>query len=428
MFSTLKSLMKIGFFSYGGGNAIIPFFNKEFVGTGRISEDDFNRNVLLTNVTPGTAQVKMASSSAYSQGALASVLSAYAISMPSFFLIIILLSLYTTLSLSVVDQINQFSVGIYVFVAFMLIKYIFGGFQSVNNQDRKLTWAILVITVLLTFGKELSEFISYFISESNLVSSLEKISVEYIYIFLGSFIFALLLSKGEKEENEVLLTSAEFKYPIKMLVIFASIGFIALLPTLYYNLGSYFLSVFASTITSFGGGSAYVSVAESFFVQTGMIPEEYFYGIILIVAYALPGPTLTKVVSGIGFYIGYQSGGIFAGIVVAFASLALSIFATNLIFVFAQWTYCRYAQASFFENLRKIITPVIYGVLVVTTISIINLIIDILLENGFTAFGSISFIVVSLLLVFVTSTLLRVNDILLFLMCGLFSFVVINVF
>jgi hypothetical protein len=60
-----------------------------------------------------------------------------------------------------------------------------------------------------------------------------------------------------------------------------------------------------SSLISFGGGDAYLSVAEGMFVQTGTISAGHFYGNLIPVSNLLPGSILCKVLAGTGYYVGW---------------------------------------------------------------------------------------------------------------------------
>ena len=59
-----------------------------------------------------------------------------------------------------------------------------------------------------------------------------------------------------------------------------------------------------SSITSFGGGEAYIAVADGYFVQPGYVDAGTFYTQLVPIANALPGPILVKVAAGIGYLTG----------------------------------------------------------------------------------------------------------------------------
>lgn len=63
-----------------------------------------------------------------------------------------------------------------------------------------------------------------------------------------------------------------------------------------------------SAVLSFGGGDAYLAVANGMFVNTGMISHDDFYFQIASVANGLPGSILCKILAGVGYILGCQDG------------------------------------------------------------------------------------------------------------------------
>ena len=57
----LLCMLKVGFIGFGGGNALIPFIEKEVVIKHRlVSREEFNKYVVTANITPGALPVEVA--------------------------------------------------------------------------------------------------------------------------------------------------------------------------------------------------------------------------------------------------------------------------------------------------------------------------------------------------------------------------------
>ena len=91
---------------------------------------------------------------------------------------------------------------------------------------------------------------------------------------------------------------------------------------------------FLSSILSFGGGDAYLSVADGMFVNSGIVEKADFYGHLVPLVNLLPGSILCKTLSGIGYLLGFEmsSGSIPAGCLVALAGFACSVMASGGVF------------------------------------------------------------------------------------------------
>jgi chromate transporter len=63
----------------------------------------------------------------------------------------------------------------------------------------------------------------------------------------------------------------------------------------------YLMRGFFSSIISFGGGDAYLSVADGLFVSSGMVTYQEFYSLLVPVANVLPGSILSKILTGVGY-------------------------------------------------------------------------------------------------------------------------------
>ena len=54
-------MLKIGAIGFGGGTALIPVIEDEVVNNSLADEDEFNKDVIVANITPGALPVEIAS-------------------------------------------------------------------------------------------------------------------------------------------------------------------------------------------------------------------------------------------------------------------------------------------------------------------------------------------------------------------------------
>ena len=115
---------------------------------------------------------------------------------------------------------------------------------------------------------------------------------------------------------------------------------------------------------SFGGGDAYLTIADGIFVETQMITEQQFYGQLVSVVNVLPGSILCKTLTGVGYYIGQNVGGsMVAGLMFAVVGFVTSV-AVSCGFVSAiYYLYDSLIKLNIFQTISKWITPVIAGLL-----------------------------------------------------------------
>ena len=130
---------------------------------------------------------------------------------------------------------------------------------------------------------------------------------------------------------------------------------------------------FASSIMSFGGGDAYLSVADGMFVSTGMIPESEFYGHLVPLVNLLPGSILCKTLSGAGYILGYQSSGsVVIGVLVALAGFSCSVMASGGVFCLVYYIYECFESLDVFRLLSRWIRPIIAGTLLTVMCSLFS--------------------------------------------------------
>lgn len=114
-----------------------------------------------------------------------------------------------------------------------------------------------------------------------------------------------------------------------------------------------------SAVISFGGGDAYLAVANGMFVNTGMIGYDDFYFKIASVANGLPGSILCKILAGVGYILGCQSGGVWCGIFVALCGFACSIAASGGTFSAVVYIYERFENLQIFQVLQTYMRPIV---------------------------------------------------------------------
>jgi chromate transporter len=206
-----------------------------------------------------------------------------------------------------------------------------------------------------------------------------------ILLMVGSILNVYLRKEKTKQGNS--LESIKFYISrIKAVFIFIGTTAVAVIisliilgkPTadLYSNIEGnqsillFIIFTFASTITSFGGGEAYVSVADGFYVQNGFVAANVFYSTIVAIANALPGPILVKVASGIAFYFAYSATGkVAAGIIFAIAALLITISVSSSSMILVVSGYDSLKESTILKNLKLYILPVICGMLITTSLS-----------------------------------------------------------
>lgn len=128
-------------------------------------------------------------------------------------------------------------------------------------------------------------------------------------------------------------------------------------------------NVAISTVTSFGGGEAYVAVADSVFVGGGYCGADMFYGRIVPVANALPGPILVKIAAAIGYVWGDTVLG--GGALPALLAALLSAGSCSALALIVLNYYEALRHSVFMLSLKRYILPVICGTLLSTSLAML---------------------------------------------------------
>jgi chromate transporter len=114
LWELFSTLFKIGLFTFGGGYAMIAFFEREFVENKKwLDKDEFLDMVAIAESTPGPIAINSATYVGYKQaGALGSAFATLGVVLPSF-IIIYIISLFLD-----------------AFLTFELVGYAFKGIQA----------------------------------------------------------------------------------------------------------------------------------------------------------------------------------------------------------------------------------------------------------------------------------------------------------
>lgn len=136
---------------------------------------------------------------------------------------------------------------------------------------------------------------------------------------------------------------------------------------------SYVGNSILSVITTFGGGTAYISVAEGMFITSGALPSSLFWSQIVPISNALPGPLLVKMLAGIWYNLSMISGaGMAVNILMSVFGVVLGITTTVTLFLLVYMLYRSLSSLSIFAQIKMAILPLIAGLLIPTVMSMFN--------------------------------------------------------
>ena len=411
------TMMKIGIIGFGGGNALIPVIEKSVVEDEKlITLEEYEEDILIANITPGALPVELAGGIGKRVcGKLGMLLCAMAMAFPGVCLTLLMLTAMSQLNEDTLLQIEYLAVGITAFIACLLTNYVVGTVKQAKERGEIWSNVIVIAGVfILTCGKNLYRVVgidsiplfglatidifimAFFViiytrckfTKQNAILSV-VLCVLYILNtgkqqmiasdFLGAgirIIMVLLALYGlkmdlSKKNSKV---ASPWKEIISGLGILVIAVILTLIPSVLITDNSwlYIGNGLLSSIMSFGGGDAYLTVADGLFVSTGLVTEDEFYSCLVPVVNILPGSILCKTLSGIGYYIGYRAtGNIFQGLIVALAGFVASVAASCGVFHAMGGIYKSFENLNVFQGIKKWIRPIVAGLMFTVILSLV---------------------------------------------------------
>ncbi len=451
----LLSLLKIGCIGFGGGTSLIPVIEQEMV-TGRklITKYEYDSDVIVSSITPGALPVEISGMIGKRfGGTMGMLLAALCMAAPGAVATVLLLSGLSSVDTVILKQIEIVSIGISAFIISMLTGYVSGTVSWAKKRNRTFFAVAIILGVfVLNSGKAVYKILSLFGIEGNPLFSISTVNILIVTFFVLLFTqckftvpkvivsavvcipYILCNSKIEIPfiEKGYILTTLQLvmlvlavyglyyehkggskkiksepvtsllKEEIAWLIFFLALCVPALF--VYSGLWGFMGNGFLSSVMSFGGGDAYLTIADGMFVSTGMISEESFYGQLVTVVNVLPGSILCKTLTGIGYFMGYDiSGNILQGCAVALAGFGCSIVGSCSVVSLAQFIFKRFEKIRIFEILKSWVKTIISGLLGSVMLSLIYQSLHIGQEYG----CSIFIIAVEFALIYAVNLLLK---------------------
>lgn len=429
MMGIILSFLKIGLIGFGGGSALIPLIQAEIVERKKyLSNEEFTKHTIIANITPGALPPKLAAMSS----PVYSLFCAYAVTLPGVIGTLLIMMLFSVLGPDAIVYIEYASIGISTFIMLLLYLYIKKVMTSARGPEVIIYFIIFIVSFILTGEQALFTTLHeifgmgyvtplFNISTFNLMIlalftiafvGTSKSKLKWAVAFILGLLYALAVGKmklfafslplkiamlvavvasigrdtlkvkGNKGNSNANLDKGQ-KYLtsiIPFLVISIIMTVLAVILSTARNgssyqsaegVISYMTRVLVSTFSSFGGGEAYVTVADGFFVQGGLIDNGVFYNRLVATANALPGPILPKLAAGIGYVYGEAIGGIGFGWMLAMTGLCLCTLASALVALLGISYFNRLSTSPRVLLVKKYILPVVCGMLLSTILSIL---------------------------------------------------------
>ena len=412
----LLTMLKIGLIGFGGGNALVPVIRRETTGKeGGVSQEEFARDVIVANITPGALPVELASGLGKKCfGRKGMIFAAVAMALPGTILTYLVLAFFSIAGEKIARNTLFVSVGIAAMIIMLLISYSAETIQEAEKGSQKQLINIFLIALVffLTSGKEFTElfdleiplfyittldvlavtFFVFFYTQGKMNAANIVISIGISFLYLqsvgeGGIITSIPVRRVLQISMIVLacygLVQNIRKHQgcmqhlnLKMLVrdsaawlLFLLICFLPAL-LLYPQALLFVGKAMGSVLLSFGGGDAYIVIAKGLFVDS-MVSWYDFYGQIVTASNAMPGSILCKMLTGIGFMIGKEMGPL-AAFLIGLAGFGCAVGVSGLTFLLAGYAYDLFENLDSFKMIRSYIRPIIGGLLLTVSLSMLQ--------------------------------------------------------
>lgn len=370
----LLSMLKIGCIGFGGGSALIPVIEKEFIGKDKLdTSENYEKDILIASLTPGALPVELAASLGWRNfGWKGMILGAVCMALPGVVATLLLLTCLTSLRAQIGGIMEILTIIISLFIIWQIIRYI----RKVCSQCRNISnlffrRAILVMVgvFLLSCGKYLYRLLNIDGKPPVVLSTFHILVTALIAICAINIIRGLRDSK--KQRNNIRPISASVPASISDLLVWVVFLLALSLPGILigslYAPGAcpaFLARGCISVLLSFGGGDAYLAVADGLFVESELISSTAFYGDIVAVANILPGSILCKALTAIGFTYGISVTDSLSGsLVFALGGFACSVAVSCLVFGIIFHLYERFSNFRSMQTISHYIGPIVCGLL-----------------------------------------------------------------
>lgn len=418
IFKFLLAMGKIGCIGFGGGSILIPVIEEEIINNRKIdNKENYDKDVVVASITPGALPVEIAASLGRRKfGYAGMIFGAIMMALPGVLLTVVLAAMLSAARSGVLTFVEFISLGVSVFIIMLLTKYIHNVYQTYKSDNKsQIIKAVFVMIVVffLVGGKNIYKLLEIEKTPLLAVSTVDVLLVVFFFVFytrssytyrhvivsvilggiylLGSgkaqilnnsyllgidkllmIILAIyglvssIRSNKQKVKVEKSLLLKDVGLWMLILFVFAGIGFVC-----YPEILQFVFKSAVSVLMSFGGGDAYLTVADGLFVSSDMITENQYYGQIVPIVNILPGSILCKTVSGVGYCIGLNAGDtVIAGILFAVIGFICSVAISCGFYSIAYYLYDSLIYLNIFQTISKWIRPIIAGLLINVMLSL----------------------------------------------------------
>lgn len=417
-----REIFKVGFIGFGGGNALVPVMEDAFVRNDDFDEDQetYDKDVIVANLTPGALPVELASAIGnHAFGIKGMLLGPVLFALPGVIMAAFLFMVLSSLSADTLNYINMAAVGVAGFIIALLCDYIaqvFARNKIIGKKRYRRTYLVVGLIFFFACGSAVYKLLGLDITSVFSVSTVHILAVVFFMAFwlhssrdalhaistiiLGGIfllghgkagfladvpgllpvveILMLILSavglfqsvKNTKVELDIEKKKIGQTFLIWLIfIVILSVPAVLIID----NAIPFLLRDLLSTVMSFGGGDAYLTIADGMFAETGYISQETFYSQIITVVNVLPGSILCKTLFGIGYYLGFNATGIAAlGILTGISAFACSVGASCVAFYLIYYLYAGISKLNAIAFISRWIRPIVCGLLIKVMLSLVN--------------------------------------------------------
>ena len=442
-----SEIFKVGFIGFGGGNALVPVMEDAFVRNEDFDEDQetYDKDVIVANLTPGALPVELSSALGdHAYGFKGMLLGPVLFALPGVIMAAVLFMILSSLNENTLNYINIAAVGVAAFIISLLCDYIANVFvrnRSISERRFKRTYLVVALICFFTCGNAIIKLLGVDATSLFSVSTINMLAVVFFIAFWlhgNRNIFLLGHGKaGILADVPVLMPVVEIlMIALSVIGLIQSVKgtgirleidqkkmgktfllwliFIVVLSIpaviILNNAIPFLLRDLLSTVMSFGGGDAYLTIADGMFVETGFVSEELFYSQIITVVNVLPGSILCKTLFGVGYYIGYNATGVTAlGILSGISAFACSIGASCAAFYLIYYLYAGISKLNAIAFISRWIRPIVCGLLIKVMLSLVNSSISLSGTTERGRFGILLFIIVLAVVNYIVKKKFRLN-------------------
>lgn len=367
----LSATFTVGALGFGGGAALIPIMEREFVQHHKLADDKaFTAHTIIANVTPGAQPVKMSAMvGTHTRPVWAPTAAAITVALPGTIATVLLLMLFATLGDSAIRFVEFAAIGISAFIAVLLIQYM----SKVLHTYRTLpTLVLALLTFAATGGNQAVHTVGHLLGTGWTSRFPQLNAVQVILLAIAGVAVLSVVRRGPSPSEPAEPPPSTSRHTLQAAVVLALVAALALAAAVIVGAGKVVSLIGLSTLSSFGGGAAYIGVADGFFVASGLVPAAQFYGQMVPVANAMPGPVLIKLATAVGYGYGDGMGGTAMGILVAGLGFLVAVCSCSALALAFLAVYEKASQSTFMRHLGSVVLPVICGLLLTTMASMLN--------------------------------------------------------